>query len=70
MDQLLTMAGKKSRKESEIAIDTLKELFLLNLLPSKELSYLKGDEEKNAVKKAYKFDRIKHKYSEFLNLLV
>ena len=61
------MASKKSRKEAEIAIDSLKELFLLNLLPNFELEYLKPEAEK--LKKAYLHDRIKHKYAEFIQIL-
>lgn len=61
------MAEKKNRKESEVAIDALKELFLLNLLPNFELEYLSPDAEK--LKKAYLHDRVKHKYSEFLQIL-
>lgn len=70
MDKLLLMAQKKNRKESETAIDSLKDLFLLNLLPGKELKYLSGDTDNKDVKKAFKNDRIKHKYSDFLNIIV
>jgi ribosome biogenesis protein MAK21 len=73
LDKLITSAKKKNRREAIAALDALKELFLQTLLPDHELEYvLKKSEAPSKDKelaKLYLEDKIKHKYSEFLEIL-
>ncbi|KDO33152.1 hypothetical protein SPRG_01964 [Saprolegnia parasitica CBS 223.65] len=39
LSQLVTMAKNKSRRESQMAVDSLKDLFLNNLLPDRKLHF-------------------------------
>eukprot|EP00398_MALV-I-01_sp_L67-1_P001046 gene1046-525_t len=77
---LLSMASKKGRKESMIAIDALRELFSQNLLPDRKLFFLHQHvvplELKNALDKelvmvAFWFeDFLKTAYASFIQIVV
>lgn len=72
LDVLMHMAKKKSRHHSYAAIEGLKELFTENLLPNRPLKYI-NDTEVNkipgALSKLHLEDKLKHKYTEFINIL-
>lgn len=72
LEILMHMARKKSRHHSFAALEGLKELFFENLLPKHPLKYI-NDIEVNKVpgglSKLHLEDKLKHKYSEFINIL-
>jgi hypothetical protein len=75
LESLLMMASKKGRRESIMAIDTLKELFLTDLLPDRKLKSFE-DHDLSSTRLTnehlmlwYVEDRLKDWYLEFLRIL-
>eukprot|EP01125_Pyxidicula_operculata_P019539 TRINITY_DN709_c1_g2_i1.p1 TRINITY_DN709_c1_g2~~TRINITY_DN709_c1_g2_i1.p1 ORF type:complete len:997 (+),score=340.08 TRINITY_DN709_c1_g2_i1:79-3069(+) len=75
LDTLLAMAGKKGRRESMMAIESLKDLFMGNLLPDRPMiSFhqrpLQSDKMTDNHLIAWYFeDQIKSRYSSFVKIL-
>ena len=80
LDALLKMAGRKGKREAIMAIDTLKDLFLSDLLPDRKLSYFHeqpippdggagGAAEERALVFWYFEDAIKRRYAQFVEHL-
>ena len=80
LDTLLKLAGRKGKREAIMAIDTLKDLFLSDLLPDRKLSYFHeqslpqdGTEFTPEMERASVFwfyeDAIKGRYAQFVQHL-
>ena len=80
LDALLKMAGRKGKREAIMAVDTLKDLFLSDLLPDRKLSFFHeqavpadvgagGIEEERALVFWYFEDAIKGRYAQFVEHL-
>lgn len=72
LDILLQIAKKKSRHHSLASIEGLQELFLDTLLPDHSLSYISDLEIKKipgGLSKLHLEDKLKQKYTEFINIL-
>lgn len=80
LDALLKMAGRKGKREAIMAVDTLKDLFLSDLLPDRKLLYFHeqpvpqdgaGDstEAERATVFWYFEDAIKSRYAQFVQHL-
>lgn len=72
LDVLLQIAKKKSRHHSLASIEGLQELFLDTLLPDHSLSYISDLEVKKVpggLSKLHLEDKLKQKYTEFINIL-
>jgi ribosome biogenesis protein MAK21 len=72
LDVLLQIAKKKSRHHSQASVEGLQELFLDTLLPDKPLSYisdLQVQKVPGGLSKLHFEDKLKQKYTEFINIL-
>lgn len=72
LDQLISMAQKKNRRETEMTLDALKELFIEHLLPNHAIQYLDKSVKGASpdLKRLVFEDKLKHKYSDFLHVLI